>query len=826
VLSRVVRKKQRGRRFLAAMAVVSLATGSFVFGNAALASSPSTAGDLELDKNATNDLLTPHLGTLKSSVTASASSILVCEFVGGVYPAAGPFTIMVDAEQMTVTSYGATSNKTGGCGFTDPTLVASQTRVYNVTRGVNSSTAAAHSGGADVTQLISGANPPKTNGTDWDQVYASVTADPNDTGDDDKCIALGAVECSWAHDGFGVSVFTGGGSKDDLNINPDPLNPTVTSGPWLWTNSSVPNSDEILDAFAAKYDHTATSGHEFLYFGADRYATNGAKDFGFWFFKNPVAAVTGGTFTGVHAVGDILALGTFTQGGAVATIRVYSWVGTGGNTNTALQSAGAFGDCVPGTSTDNGCNTVNNTTVPSPWAYQGTGAVGVNAPNVIYSGGLLEGGIDLTALNLTGCFSSFMAETRSSPSIGAQLKDFVLSNFESCSSGLTTTPSNNATPPVPLTDSDANGLPDVQIGTGSAGVNVKDAALLQVNGTTTFSGTLSFFICGPIASGTCDTGGVAAGSSTVTANGTYYSSSVKLTSVGRYCWRGVFDSTNNLIDSSDHSTGECFEVKPVTPALSTQAIQPPLSAPVSGPIPFGDPVYDKAILAGTAYEPGTNAANAPYTTINATMTTPAKGKITFTLYGPGDCTTVAAGTGTNPQDVDVSGDGDYFSAGFTTNLPGDFHWVASYDGDSPNTLGTTHNTTCADADEDVTVQQLQPTMDTAQEFVPNDSATIAVASGAGDLDGYVVFKLYVDDTDCSDATPEYESGQIPVSDSTAPLSQTVKSGNTQAYSTTGQTFSWVVAFTSNNDAHLGVTSPCTNEISSITIDNGDTQPAP
>src|SRR6266513_1077876 len=98
----------------------------------------------------------------------------------------------------------------------------------------------------------------------------------------------------------------------------------------------------------------------------------------------------------------------------------------------------------------------------------------------------------------------------------------------------------------------ASGL---SIGTGS--VSVKDSAELDVIGTTNFTGTLSFHICGPIATGTCDTGGTAAGSSTVTANGTYSSDTVAVTSAGRYCWRGDFDSnTNGVPDASDSSETE------------------------------------------------------------------------------------------------------------------------------------------------------------------------------------------------------------------------------------------------------------------------------
>ena len=39
------------------------------------------------------------------------------------------------------------------------------------------------------------------------------------------------------------------------------------------------------------------------------------------------------------------------------------------------------------------------------------------------------------------------------------------------------------------------------------------------------------------------------------------------------------------------------------------------------------------------------------------------------------------------------GDGDYQTSGFEPDVPGDYHWQASYDGSSPNTLAPpTHNT--------------------------------------------------------------------------------------------------------------------------------------
>jgi len=338
VISRMVVPRRKGRRWLTALSTVSILAGVLVLGTPALG---LTQSEFELDKNATNDLTTEHLGTLKSSVNSTATSFVVCERQFDItndgvnnpvvvpIPAV-PFTIQIDAEQMTVTALGTPSNKTGGCSFSDPADSAFQVRAWTVTRHVNGTTAASHSGSSDITHMLTGAAP----GDDWDQVFASVTADADDIGADDKCIALGAVECAWVHDGFDATVFTTGGSKDDLNINP--LAGESGTG-WKWTDSSVPPSDEILDAFAAKYIDSSTD-HELLFFGADRWSTNGAKDFGFWFFHDQISLNPDGTFSGNHtrpdpgtgARGDILMLGTFSQGGAVTTLRVFEWVGTGG----------------------------------------------------------------------------------------------------------------------------------------------------------------------------------------------------------------------------------------------------------------------------------------------------------------------------------------------------------------------------------------------------------------------------------------------------------------------------------------------------------------
>ena len=67
------------------------------------------------------------------------------------------------------------------------------------------------------------------------------------------------------------------------------------------------------------------------------------------------------------------------------------------------------------------------------WPY--TPKANTGSPGSFPQGTFFEGGIDLTALGLTDtCFSTFMAETRSSAPFDSTLKDFVgPSNFDTCS---------------------------------------------------------------------------------------------------------------------------------------------------------------------------------------------------------------------------------------------------------------------------------------------------------------------------------------------------------------------------------------------------------
>ena len=326
-------------------------------------------------------------------------------------------------------------------------------------------------------------------------------------------------------------------------------------------------------------------------------------------------------------------------------------------------------------------------------------------------------------------------------------------------------------------------------------------------GTSTPAGSVAFSLCKVDAPALCTTGGTSVGSTNLTGTAypvTVLSPTAHVTSAGRYCWRAVFsgDSANGIPGSSDSSATECFTVNPVTPNLATTA---------GADVFLGNGVSDTATLSGTATQPANPVIN-----LTGAAGAAAGGTITFKLYGPGDCSTLAYTSAAVP----VTGNDTYNTPNpqFVPTLAGTYHWVAVYSGSSPNTNGTTHNATCADADEDVIVNTVASSMTTAQTWVPNDSATITAPAG-GSLAGTVTFTLY-NTNDCTGAV-RYGPVDRTVSGASG---QVVATANTTAVSTSG-TFSWSVSYDSTNDAQRDIAASC-HETSSLTIANGGTVSSP
>ncbi|MBI3144299.1 MAG: hypothetical protein HYZ18_03335 [Pseudogulbenkiania sp.] len=252
-------------------------------------------------------------------------------------------------------------------------------------------------------------------GDDWANIYSGPNSAKTKTFIEDP---VGSAEASF---------FDIGGSKDEEAISTS----LGANKSWLYDNNNdvVPDKDDISHAFAAAY--TAPNGDKIFYFGADRFDTNGDAQMGFWFFRSPVTLGTKPNFVGQHSVGDILVLSDFHQGGKVGQITVYqvTSVDAKGVPTLSLVTDKGEADCAVVGPSDPVCGVINNLPGEAPpWSYTNK-----DGQSAYQKGALLEGGINLTKLGLEfGCFSSFLAETRSSHELSAQLKDFALGKFEVC----------------------------------------------------------------------------------------------------------------------------------------------------------------------------------------------------------------------------------------------------------------------------------------------------------------------------------------------------------------------------------------------------------
>jgi hypothetical protein len=338
-------------------------------------------------------------------------------------------------------------------------------------------------------------------------------------------------------------------------------------------------------------------------------------------------------------------------------------------------------------------------------------------------------------------FANIIPSTVTGNSDTADYKDTILQPtvpLGSCTSTTVTTPkvvTDTSTTPHTMGAVPVGGA---SIGTGV--VAVADSAVIDIQGgAASAAGSVEFSLCKVDSPGLCTSGGTLVGSVSVT--GTYpvtvQSPTAYVTSAGRYCWRAVYggNDAGGIGGSSDALASECFTVNPVDPSLSTTA---GVDATVGGT------VTDSAALGGTATQPADPVIN-----LTGTGGAPAGGTITFTLYGPSD-------TGCGPlvhtsSAVTVSGNGTYNdpTPHPVVTKAGEYHWVAVYSGDSPNTNGLTHNATCGDPDE--VVAGIPETPDIATRATATAvlgsaiSDTATISNGyfpVGATPGTVTFKLY------------------------------------------------------------------------------------
>jgi hypothetical protein len=202
---------------------------------------------------------------------------------------------------------------------------------------------------------------------------------------------------------------------------------------------------------------------------------------------------------------------------------------------------------------------------------------------------------------------------------------------------------------------------------------------------------------------------------------------------------------------------------------------------------------------------------------------------------PGGCAQALAPDASTPA-IDAFAD----SAVFVVSTVGRWCWRGEYSA----TAGTVYDTNPSGVDETdastgecFTVVTIPTTTVTAQNWTPNDTATITTAAPAGfNLTGSVRFRLYSNST-CSGTALYDQTVNIPAS---AGLTEDVKTTNgngidgvdetpPDAVITANGTYSWLVEYTpaASDTAHTGSSSVCHDEHSDLTIVNDDPNiPAP
>ncbi len=306
------------------------------------------------------------------------------------------------------------------------------------------------------------------------------------------------------------------------------------------------------------------------------------------------------------------------------------------------------------------------------------------------------------------------------------------------------------------------GLTTSASGPVTVGQTIKDTATLSGGNSPT--GTISFQVYAP-GDTTCSTPLTPAPTSaTVNGDGSYSSGAFTTTMAGDYRWRAFYsgDSKNVAVSTACNDANESSTVNKVSPTIATT-----LSATTAS---IGDKVHDSAALTGATSDAG--------------------GTVTYSFFTDNACTQnkVDVGIAKAVTNGVVADSDDY-----TFNTSGTYYWQAAYSGDSKN------NSAKSDCTKEVLVVKTNPSISTAQNLKPNDSATITGATSTAG--GKITFSLFSpSDTTCS-GMPAY-TADVNVSGN-----NTYSTNNTDFIASTVGTWRWKVTY-SGDANNNGTTSAC------------------
>jgi hypothetical protein len=247
-------------------------------------------------------------------------------------------------------------------------------------------------------------------------------------------------------------------------------------------------------------------------------------------------------------------------------------------------------------------------------------------------------------------------------------------------------------------------------------------------------------------------------------------------------------------------TNECFTVQTITTTTTTTP-----SAGSGGTTTFGSSVTDHAVVQATTSGDGTPTGTVTFFVCDPTQTTGGAYPTGGTQVGS-PVTTQAVG-GSNPPASSADSDP------VTANKTGTWCFRAVY---TPGGTNGSNYTGSSDATSGECFTVTDTTASTsAQDWLPNDTATVAAASGAP-LNGTLSAQLY---TGSSCASGSEVSGQLyqkTLTNATSAADRTLTTGNTTFKVTDSNSVSWKITFTST-DNNVAGSSHC--EVTSLTITN-------
>jgi hypothetical protein len=335
------------------------------------------------------------------------------------------------------------------------------------------------------------------------------------------------------------------------------------------------------------------------------------------------------------------------------------------------------------------------------------------------------------------------------------------------------------------------------------------------------SGTVTFFLCGPIpstdTSQACDgttnvgaqigTGMLSGSGASAKASSPDVNTTASSLTPGRYCFRAEWPGDTNYPGTfsefgGSSGTNECFTIEKIKTTTKTTP-----SVGSKGTTTFGSSVTDHAVVTAERTGGGTPTGTVTFFVCDPTQTTAGACPTGGTEVGSPVATTAVANS--NPPGSSAD------SSAITANKTGTWCFRAVYapgGANGSNYFGS----------EDASSEECFTVTDTTgssseQTWKPNDTATVQSAHGAP-LNGTLSVQLFTGNN-CGETSGSAVSGQLyqkTLTNATSTADRTLTTTNTSFTVETTAAVSWSVVFTSS-DPNVTKSAHCEN--TSLTVTN-------